>query len=64
MDGNKDGFISEEELKVWIKNAQRKHIYESVAHQWNDFDLNKDGLISWAEYKNVTYSGYLGEDSE
>ncbi|XP_072234053.1 calumenin-A [Leuresthes tenuis] len=59
MDGNKDGFISEEELKVWIKNAQRRHIYESVEHQWNDFDLNKDGLISWAEYKNVTYSGYL-----
>ncbi|KAM9327372.1 calumenin-A isoform 1-T2 [Pholidichthys leucotaenia] len=59
MDENKDGFISEEELKVWIKNAQRKHIYESVEHQWKDFDLNGDGQISWDEYKNVTYGSFL-----
>ncbi|KAM7378653.1 hypothetical protein PAMA_013526 [Pampus argenteus] len=59
MDSNKDEFVSEEELKVWIKNAQKKHIYDSVEHQWKDFDLNSDGLISWEEYKNVTYGSYL-----
>ncbi|XP_041820156.1 calumenin-A [Chelmon rostratus] len=59
IDSNKDGFISEDELKVWIKNAQKKHIYNSVEHQWKDFDLNSDGLISWEEYKNVTYGTYL-----
>nr|XP_046235392.1 calumenin-A [Scatophagus argus] len=59
MDSNKDGFISEEELKVWIKNAQKKHIYSSVERQWKDFDMNHDGLISWDEYKNVTYGSYL-----
>ncbi|XP_042259724.1 calumenin-A [Thunnus albacares] len=61
MDSNKDGFISEEELKVWIKNAQKKHIYDSVEHQWKDFDLNNDGQISWEEYKNVTYGSYLDD---
>jgi len=61
MDTNKDGFVSEEELNVWIKNAQKKHIYDSVEHQWNDFDLNNDGLISWEEYKNVTYGSYLDD---
>ncbi|XP_045896224.1 calumenin-A-like [Micropterus dolomieu] len=61
IDGNKDGFISEEELKVWIKSAQKKHIYDSVEHQWKDFDVNGDGLISWEEYKNVTYGSYLDD---
>lgn len=61
IDGNKDGFISEDELKVWIKNAQKKHVYDSVEHQWKDFDMNNDGLISWEEYKNVTYGSYLGK---
>lgn len=59
MDSNKDGFISEEELKVWIKNAQKTHISNSVEHQWKDFDMNSDGLISWEEYKNVTYGSFL-----
>lgn len=67
MDKNKDGFISEDELKRWIKDAQQKHIYESVERQWSDFDMNSDGLISWEEYKNVTYGSYLDDpqaDSE
>ncbi|XP_042370167.1 calumenin-A-like [Plectropomus leopardus] len=59
MDTNKDGFVSEDELKDWIKLAQRKHISDSVEHQWSDFDLNNDGHISWDEYKNVTYGSYL-----
>lgn len=60
IDSNKDGFILEEELKVWIKNAQKKHTYDSVEHQWKDFDINNDGQISWEEYKNATYGSYLG----
>ncbi|XP_029350697.1 calumenin-A isoform X2 [Echeneis naucrates] len=61
MDSNKDDFISEEELKFWIKQTQKKHIYDSVEHQWKDFDTNADGLISWEEYKNVTYGSYLDD---
>ncbi|XP_041833191.1 calumenin-A-like isoform X1 [Melanotaenia boesemani] len=61
IDENKDSFVSEEELKLWIKNAQKKHIYESVEHQWNDFDLNNDGSITWEEYRNVTYGSYLDD---
>ncbi|MEQ2210324.1 hypothetical protein XENOCAPTIV_011837, partial [Xenoophorus captivus] len=54
IDSNKDDFVSEEELKLWIKNVQNRHMFENVEHQWNEFDLNKDGLISWEEYRNVT----------
>ncbi|XP_030006984.1 calumenin-A-like [Sphaeramia orbicularis] len=59
IDTNKDGFVSEEELKIWIKNAQKKHIYDSVENQWKDYDVNNDGHITWEEYKNVTYGSYL-----
>lgn len=62
IDSNKDGFVSEEELKLWIENVQNRHMFENVEHQWNEFDLNKDGLISWTEYRNVTYGSYLGEE--
>ncbi|MEQ2313214.1 hypothetical protein AMECASPLE_039357, partial [Ameca splendens] len=59
IDSNKDDFVSEEELELWIKNVQNRHMFENVEHQWNEFDLNKDGLISWEEYRNVTYGSYL-----
>ncbi|MED6287568.1 hypothetical protein CHARACLAT_017710 [Characodon lateralis] len=59
IDSNKDDSVSEEELKLWIKNVQNRHMFENVEHQWNEFDLNKDGLISWEEYRNVTYGSYL-----
>ncbi|XP_070710227.1 calumenin-A [Pempheris klunzingeri] len=61
MDSNEDGLVSEEELKLWIQAAQRKHVEESVERQWNDFDINDDGLISWDEYRNVTYGSYLDD---
>ncbi|KAJ4922744.1 hypothetical protein JOQ06_004147 [Pogonophryne albipinna] len=59
MDSNTDGFISEEELKNWIRISQRRQIVDSVDQQWKDFDLNQDDQISWEEYKNTTYGSYL-----
>lgn len=61
IDADKDGFVTEDELKAWIKKSQRRYIYENVERQWKDFDLNSDDLISWEEYRNVTYGSYLGE---
>ncbi|XP_069001559.1 calumenin-A [Embiotoca jacksoni] len=59
IDRDRDGFVSEEELKFWIKASQRRHVLDSVDHQWTDFDVDEDGRISWDEYKNVTYGSYL-----
>lgn len=60
IDSNKDDFVSEDELKLWIKLVQKKHVYDSVQRQWSDFDIDNNGLISWDEYKNVTYGSFLG----
>ena len=61
IDGNKDGYVTEEELNEWIKKAQKRYIYDNVDRQWKDFDMNNDGKITWEEYKNVTYGTYLGK---
>ncbi|KAF7483447.1 Hypothetical predicted protein [Marmota monax] len=61
IDADKDGFVTEGELKTWIKHAQKKYIYDNVENQWQEFDMNQDGLISWDEYRNVTYGTYLDD---
>ncbi|KAH0617211.1 hypothetical protein JD844_029052 [Phrynosoma platyrhinos] len=61
LDTDKDGFVTEGELKDWIKKAQKKYVYDNVEHQWQEYDMNQDGLISWDEYRNVTYGTYLDD---
>ncbi|XP_058046141.1 calumenin isoform X1 [Ahaetulla prasina] len=61
IDADKDGFVTEGELKDWIKKAQKKYVSENVARQWQEYDLNQDGSISWEEYRNVTYGTYLDD---
>merc|ERR1712131_252931 len=63
IDGDQDGFVTEAELKAWIKKSQKRYIYDSVDRQWKDFDTNNDGLITWEEYRNVTYGPYLEDPS-
>ncbi|NXT18410.1 RCN1 protein, partial [Syrrhaptes paradoxus] len=59
IDDNKDGYLTTEELKNWIKRVQKRYIYENVAKVWKDYDLNKDNKIAWEEYKQATYGYYL-----
>ncbi|KAJ3612035.1 hypothetical protein NHX12_020312 [Muraenolepis orangiensis] len=61
IDADKDSFVTEEELKVWIKKAQKRYMHDNVDRQWKDFDTNSDGTITWEEYKNVTYGTYLDD---
>lgn len=60
IDADKDGGVTVEELRDWIKYAQKRWIYEDVERQWKGHDLNGDNLVSWEEYKNATYGYILG----
>ncbi|KAJ8284252.1 hypothetical protein COCON_G00031020 [Conger conger] len=62
IDTNGDGYINHGELHYWIKHRQRRYIEENVNKHWNEYDLNKDGLVAWEEYKNTTYGYYLNEE--
>ncbi|KAK2917909.1 hypothetical protein Q8A73_004655 [Channa argus] len=63
IDEDKDGYVTVEEMKNWIKHAQKRWIYDDVDRQWKSHDLNGDGVVSWEEYKNATY-GYILDDPD
>ncbi|KAM6306803.1 calumenin isoform 2-T2 [Podargus strigoides] len=64
IDTDKDGFVMEGELKAWIKKAQKKYVYESVERQWQEFDMNQDGVVTWDMYGNMTYGTYLDDPDD
>lgn len=64
IDEDKDGYVSVEEMKTWIKHAQKRWIYDDVDRQWKSHDLNGDGVVSWEEYKNATYGYVLGTSAD
>ncbi|GLD68829.1 calumenin-B [Lates japonicus] len=63
IDEDKDGYVTVEEMKKWIKHAQKRWIYDDVDRQWKSHDLNGDEVVSWEEYKNATY-GYILDDPD
>uniref|UniRef100_A0A673NNB5 Calumenin-B-like n=1 Tax=Sinocyclocheilus rhinocerous TaxID=307959 RepID=A0A673NNB5_9TELE len=58
IDEDHDGFVTADEMKRWIKQAQKRWIYDDVERQWQTHDHNSDAYVSWEEYKNATY-GYI-----
>jgi len=62
MDKNTDGLVTEEELTIWIHYVQTKYIYDDTERQWEENDINKDGKITWDEYKEHTYGFLTAEE--
>ncbi|XP_033751880.1 calumenin-like isoform X2 [Pecten maximus] len=59
IDVNKDGKVTETELKEWIQFIQRRYIVTDTERMWKEHDLEEDKL-HWKSYMKRTY-GY--EDS-
>ncbi|XP_078712567.1 calumenin-B-like isoform X1 [Lampetra fluviatilis] len=64
IDENGDGLVTETELTEWIRHSQRRWVLEEAERQWSSHDLDGDGYVNWAEYKNATYSYLAEEDPE
>nr|XP_056720589.1 calumenin-like [Euleptes europaea] len=63
IDRDGDGFVTQPELKDWIKHAEDRHNSETMDKTWKMYDKNNDGHIAWEEFKNVTYNYFEGEAS-
>ncbi|ESO97522.1 hypothetical protein LOTGIDRAFT_103470 [Lottia gigantea] len=57
IDKNKDGFVSEDELKDWIQYVQKRYISTDTDRMWKDYDTTEDNKITWDAYMKRTY-GY------
>lgn len=62
IDEDKDGFVTTEEMKEWLTDVQRRWIYKNVDRQWEMFDINGDDLVSWEEYRDITYGNIVGKN--
>ncbi|CAL9697528.1 unnamed protein product [Knipowitschia caucasica] len=58
IDRDGDKLLNAEEMAVWIQRVYRKYALEDAAERFPDFDLDRDGLVSWEEYNIVTH-GHL-----
>ncbi|XP_015928979.1 calumenin-A [Parasteatoda tepidariorum] len=63
IDKDKDSFVSESELKEWIKYTQMKYIMEDVDRQWDQYNSDQNQNLNWETYKKVTYS-FIDEDKD
>ncbi|XP_049835861.1 calumenin [Schistocerca gregaria] len=60
IDKDKDGFISQEELKEWIQFTQRRYIVDDVERQWKTHNPDNKDKITWEEYKKMVY-GFMDD---
>jgi len=60
IDSDQDGQISESELQDWIIFTQQRYVREDSDKNFAQHDTDKNGIITWKEYKDMTY-GFLDD---
>ncbi|CAG5134394.1 unnamed protein product, partial [Candidula unifasciata] len=63
IDKNKDGEITEQELKERIQYVQHRYIVTDTDRMWRDHDPDSDNTLSWESYQKRTF-GYNDEPVE
>ena len=61
IDEDGDEKVTETELEKWIIFTQTRYVREDSDKQFQTQDKDKDGKVSWDEYKESTY-GFLSEE--
>ncbi|XP_063233264.1 calumenin [Bacillus rossius redtenbacheri] len=60
IDGDKDGLVTQEELKDWIQYTQRKYVTDDIQRQWQSHNPEGKDKITWDEYKQRVY-GFMDD---
>jgi len=61
IDKNNDGYVTQEELKDWIKFTQTRYIMNDVHSQWDNHKNLENGNLSWARHRKDTYGFMSGK---
>lgn len=64
VDKDKDGYVTPDELKVWLRVLQEKVIQDNVNRQWAYYSPETEEVLSWEGYypeqkKVITWERYL-----
>lgn len=62
IDKNNDEYVTQEELKDWIKFTQNHYIMNDVNSQWETHKPMDNGKLSWALYRKNTYDYMSGNN--
>ncbi|XP_074096278.1 calumenin B scf [Cotesia typhae] len=61
IDKDNDGFVTQEELKDWIRYTQQRYIRDDVERQWQSYSTDEtEDKIPWETYKKMVY-GFMEE---
>jgi len=63
IDKNRDGSVEESELYEWIERQRTMYMWDMLDDVIKDDDKNKDGKLSWQEYKSSHYGDWDHEAS-
>jgi len=64
IDNDKDGKVTEEELRNWIRHVQNRYIAEDTERQWKEHEVGSDGLLTWEAFNQRTYGFIDDEDKD
>ena len=62
VDGNSDNSITYEELRDWVDKQRISYMWETLDNAIKQNDDDKDGSVSWKEYKHSQYG--IWDDAE
>ena len=64
VDGDKDSYVTPEELKRWVKTVFQKKMLSGMESDLADKDKDKDGYISWEEFLSDSYGDDVPNQDE
>ena len=54
--------LSTEEITVWIQHVYRRYAIDDAEERFSEFDMDKDGVVSWEEYNAVAHGQLFNLD--
>ncbi|XP_063799630.1 reticulocalbin-2 isoform X2 [Pseudophryne corroboree] len=55
IDLDADGYLTEEELSLWIQSSFKHYVLEDTKEQFAEVDIDDDGIVTWEEYNMHMY---------
>jgi Ca2+-binding EF-hand superfamily protein len=57
IDKNHDGFVSEFELRTWIRSQHKKYLSNTAEEKWKKLNSNEDSYLTFDELIDNTIGG-------